>query len=56
MLRGVALVRTDVSQELRACIIRVTRIGEPGITVTVISNRGTLPRNTDTEIHRFISP
>jgi hypothetical protein len=28
MLRRVALVRTDVSEELRASIIRVTRIGE----------------------------
>jgi hypothetical protein len=30
MLRRVALVRTDVSEELRASIIRVTRIGELG--------------------------
>jgi hypothetical protein len=30
MLNRVALVRTDVSEELRACIIRVTRIGELG--------------------------
>jgi hypothetical protein len=28
ILRGVALVRTDVSEELSASIIRVTRIGE----------------------------
>jgi hypothetical protein len=28
MLRHVALVRTDVSEELSASIIRVTRIGE----------------------------
>jgi hypothetical protein len=28
MLRRVALVRTDVSEELSASIIRVTRIGE----------------------------
>jgi hypothetical protein len=28
MLRCVALVRTDISEELRASIIRVTRIGE----------------------------
>jgi hypothetical protein len=28
MLRRVALVRTDVSEKLSACIIRVTRIGE----------------------------
>jgi hypothetical protein len=32
MLRSVALVRTDVSEELSASIIRVTRIGELGTT------------------------
>jgi hypothetical protein len=37
MLRCVALVRTDVSEELSASIIRVTRIGELG-TLAVISN------------------
>jgi hypothetical protein len=30
MLRRVALVRTDVSEELSASFIRVTRIGELG--------------------------
>jgi hypothetical protein len=30
MLRRVVLVRTDVSEELSASIIRVTRIGELG--------------------------
>jgi hypothetical protein len=39
MLRRVALVRTDVSEELSASIIRVTRIGELGITLAVTSNR-----------------
>jgi hypothetical protein len=39
MLRRVALVRTDVSEELSASINRVTRIGEPGTTLTVTSNR-----------------
>jgi hypothetical protein len=37
MLRRVALVKTDVSGELSASIIRVTRIGELG-TLAVISN------------------
>jgi hypothetical protein len=37
MLRRVALVRTDVSDELSASIIRVTRIGELGTTVAVTS-------------------
>jgi hypothetical protein len=34
MLRRAALVRTDVSEELSASIIRVTIIGEPGMLVT----------------------
>jgi hypothetical protein len=33
MLRRVALVRTDVSEEIGASIIRVTRIGELGTLV-----------------------
>jgi hypothetical protein len=39
MLRRVALVRTNVSEELSASFIRVTRIGELGTTLAVISNR-----------------
>jgi hypothetical protein len=39
MLRRVTLVRTDVSEELSASIIRVTRIGEIGTTLAVTSNR-----------------
>jgi hypothetical protein len=45
MLRRVTLVRTDVSEELSAFIIRVTRIGELGTTLDVTSNRHTLRRN-----------
>jgi hypothetical protein len=41
MLRRVALVRTDVTEELSASIIRMTRIGEIG-TLAVTSNRRTL--------------
>jgi hypothetical protein len=41
MLRLVALIRTDVSEELSASI-RVTRIGELGTTLAVTSNRRTL--------------
>jgi hypothetical protein len=48
MLRCVALVRNDVSEELCASIIRVTRICELG-TLTVSSNRRTLRRNTKEE-------
>jgi hypothetical protein len=46
MLRRVALVRTDISEELRASIIRVTTIGELVTTVAVTSNLRTLQRNT----------
>jgi hypothetical protein len=42
MLRRVALVRTDVSEELSASFIRATRIGEPETTLDVTSNRHTL--------------
>jgi hypothetical protein len=46
MLRIVALVRTDVSEELSASIIMVTRIGEVGTTLAVTNNRRTLRRNS----------
>jgi hypothetical protein len=35
----VTLVRTDLSEELSASFIRVTRIGELGTTLAVTSNR-----------------
>jgi hypothetical protein len=35
MLRRVALVRSDVSEELSASIIRVTRLGEIGTTLPI---------------------
>jgi hypothetical protein len=41
-LRCVALVITDVSEELIASIIRVTIIGELGTTLAVTSNRSFL--------------
>jgi hypothetical protein len=44
MLRRVALVRTDVSEELSASFIRVTKIGELGTTLAVTSNRRTQRR------------
>jgi hypothetical protein len=46
MLSRVALVRTDVSEELSTTFIRVTRIGELGTTLAVTSNRRVLRRNT----------
>jgi hypothetical protein len=39
MLRRVALVRADDSEEPSAFFIRVTRIGEIGTTLAVTSNR-----------------
>jgi hypothetical protein len=42
MLRRVAPVRTDASEELSASFIRVTRIGELEKTLAVTSNRRTL--------------
>jgi hypothetical protein len=41
----VALVRTDVSEERIASIIRVTRIREVGTTLAVISNQRPLGEN-----------
>jgi hypothetical protein len=39
MLRRVALVRSDVSEEIRASFIRVTTIGEIGTTLAATGNR-----------------
>jgi hypothetical protein len=44
MVRPVALVRTDVSKELSASFIRVTRIGELGTTVALTRNRRSVRR------------
>jgi hypothetical protein len=46
MLRRVALVRTDVSEDRSASIIRITRIRELGATLAVTSNRPSLRRAT----------
>jgi hypothetical protein len=62
MLCRVPLVRTDVSDELSASIIRVTRIGELGKTLAVTSNRRTLRQPHDVtsqktpfkRFHRFM--
>jgi hypothetical protein len=45
LLRRVALVRTDVSEEPGASFIRVTKIGALGTTQAATSNRLTLRRN-----------
>jgi hypothetical protein len=46
LLRRVALVLTDVSEEPGASFIRVTKIGELGTTQAATSNRRTLRRAT----------
>jgi hypothetical protein len=48
-LRHVALVTADVSEELNASLIRVTRIGELGTALALTSNRRTLRRNTSVD-------
>jgi hypothetical protein len=58
MLHRVTLVRTDISVEISASIIRVTRIGELGTTLAVTSN-SSVRRLLDTAkflVHRFLSP
>jgi hypothetical protein len=50
MLRRVALVRTDVMEELSAAFIGVTRIGELGTTLAVTSNRRTLRNSSETSV------
>jgi hypothetical protein len=45
ILRRVALVRTDVSEELSASFIMVTRIGELETTLALTLNRRKLRRN-----------
>jgi hypothetical protein len=54
MLRHVSLVRTDVSEELSASFIRVTKIGELGTTLAVTSNR--LTQNQTKFIYNSYQP
>jgi hypothetical protein len=49
LLRRVALVRTDVSEELGASFIRVIKIGELGTTQAATSNRRKLRRNISSQ-------
>jgi hypothetical protein len=57
MLRRVVLVQADVSEERSVSIIRVTRIGKLGTTLTVTSNRHKLrinmPQNGILHSHRL---
>jgi hypothetical protein len=64
ILRRVALIRTDVSEERSASIMRVTRIGELWTTLAVTGNRrtyffaaciGCQLRLTVFIVHRFLS-
>jgi hypothetical protein len=55
MLRRVALVRTDFSEEPSASFIRVTRIGELGTSLAATSNRRprrNIPEDTILYSHR----
>jgi hypothetical protein len=54
LLRRVALVRTDVSEEPGASFFRVTKIGELGKTQAATSNRRTLRRNTVPPKRQFL--
>jgi hypothetical protein len=54
MLRRVAVVRTDVSEERSTSFISVTRIGERGTTLAVTYNGRTLRKLF--LVHRFLSP
>jgi hypothetical protein len=56
MLRRVALVRTEVSEELSASFIRVTRIGELETTLALTSNRCSVSRLLVTASVVSISP
>jgi hypothetical protein len=49
-------LRSAVSEELGASIIKVTRIGELGTTLAVTSNRRTLRRNAEVLAYLLLSP
>jgi hypothetical protein len=53
MLRRVTSVRTDVSKELSACFIRITRIGELGTTRAETSTRCPLAK-FPRRVHRLL--
>jgi hypothetical protein len=54
MLRRVAVVRNEVSEELSASFIRVTRIGEMGRTIAVTSDWRTLRRNKNLKSYKIL--
>jgi hypothetical protein len=54
MLRRVALVRTDISEEPSASFIRVTIIGELGTTLAATSNRHTQPASVASYVSELL--
>jgi hypothetical protein len=54
LLRRVALVRTDVSEEPGASFIRVTKIGVPGTTLAATNNRCTLRLDIFRSVRRVL--
>jgi hypothetical protein len=56
MLLRVTPVRTDVSEELRASFIRVTRFSELGTTLAVTSNRRSVPSGEKREKSTLLGP
>jgi hypothetical protein len=56
MLRHVALVRTDVSEELSTSFVRVTRIGELGTMRAVTSNRRSVQVNNQMFLRNILLP
>jgi hypothetical protein len=55
LLRRVALIRTEVSEEPGASFIRVPKISELGTTQAATSNRRTLRRNTNQYVGSYKS-
>jgi hypothetical protein len=49
LLRRVAIVRSDISEEPGTSFIRVTKIGELGTTQAATSNRRTLQRSISSQ-------
>jgi hypothetical protein len=54
MLRRVAPVRTDVSEESSASFIRVTKIGQLGTTIAATAKRRKLRRNKISKLFRNV--
>jgi glycyl-tRNA synthetase alpha subunit len=56
-LRRITIIKTDPSEESRASIIRVKRIGELGTTLAITSHRRTLRSNSICKVwKRYVFP